>query len=130
MPQCPFCHRDNPAGVEHCQGCGAWLRSDGPSPKIEPEVPAAAAAGGEKASSSPDPLESQLLPLLRAGRKIEAIKLCRQEMGCGLKEAKDYVELLAAKHGIAAKGAGCSSAAVLLFLTTVGLGVACWAMGR
>ncbi len=34
--------------------------------------------------------------LLDAGNKIEAIKLVRQQTGMGLKEAKDYVEGLAA----------------------------------
>jgi ribosomal protein L7/L12 len=32
--------------------------------------------------------------LLAAGKKIEAIKLARQQTGLGLKEAKDYVEAL------------------------------------
>jgi len=33
--------------------------------------------------------------LLDADRKIEAIKLCRNELRIGLKEAKEYVEALA-----------------------------------
>lgn len=133
MPQCPFCHRDNPAGVDHCQGCGAWLRPDPASPKIEPEIPAVTPAAVGQSTPEPDPLESQLLPLLRAGRKIEAIKVCRREMGLGLKEAKDYVELLAARHGIVAGSSGCScstSAAVLLLLIGIALGVVRWVLAR
>ncbi len=39
-------------------------------------------------------LDKQLADMVRSGQKIEAIKLCRAEMGLGLKEAKDYVERL------------------------------------
>lgn len=39
-------------------------------------------------------LESELIELLQAGRKIEAIKRFRAETGAGLKEAKDAVEAL------------------------------------
>lgn len=47
-------------------------------------------------------LEARLLSLLQEGMKIEAIKVYREETGAKLKEAKDYVEALAARHGIAA----------------------------
>lgn len=36
----------------------------------------------------------QIVELLKAGQKIGAIKLYREQTGCGLKEAKDYVESL------------------------------------
>ncbi len=39
-------------------------------------------------------LDKQLSDLVRSGQKIEAVKLCRAQMGLGLKEAKDYVERL------------------------------------
>lgn len=66
-------------------------------------------------------LDAELLALLKAGRKIEAIKLYRSKTSLGLKEAKDAVEALAERHGIEAKGAGC--AGVLLFaLLVVGAG--------
>jgi hypothetical protein len=39
-------------------------------------------------------VDPQLLQLVRAGQKIEAIKLYRQSTGVGLKEAKDFVESL------------------------------------
>lgn len=45
---------------------------------------------------APPPLptlsEDEVVGLVRAGRKIEAIKRVREETGCGLKEAKDQVE--------------------------------------
>ena len=34
------------------------------------------------------------MELMKTGRKIEAIKLYREQTGVGLKEAKDYVESL------------------------------------
>ncbi len=38
--------------------------------------------------------KERIMVLLREGKKIEAIKLCRTLTGCGLKEAKDTVEKL------------------------------------
>lgn len=43
-----------------------------------------------------DPLPDHIADLIRAGRKIEAIKLIREETGVGLKEAKEAVDRLAA----------------------------------
>ncbi len=37
----------------------------------------------------------EIMDLMKAGQKIQAIKLYRQQTGAGLKEAKDYVESLA-----------------------------------
>lgn len=39
-----------------------------------------------------DAVDREIVDLLKAGKKIEAIKLYRQHSGVGLKEAKDYVE--------------------------------------
>jgi large subunit ribosomal protein L7/L12 len=36
----------------------------------------------------------EILDLVRQGRKIEAIKLYRQETGVGLREAKEFVDAL------------------------------------
>ena len=43
-----------------------------------------------------EPLPEHIADLIRQGRKIEAIKLIREETGVGLKEAKDAVERLSA----------------------------------
>ena len=43
-----------------------------------------------------DPRLDEVAGLVRAGRKIEAIKLYRETTGAGLKEAKDAVDRLAA----------------------------------
>ena len=42
----------------------------------------------------PPEVEEQVRGLLTAGRKLEAIKLTREATHCGLKEAKDLVELM------------------------------------
>jgi hypothetical protein len=39
-------------------------------------------------------VNSQVVELVKAGQKIPAIKLYREQTGAGLKEAKDYVESL------------------------------------
>src|SRR4051794_32302455 len=41
----------------------------------------------------------KVIDLVKAGKKIEAIKTCRAETGVGLKEAKEYVEELQRKSG-------------------------------
>ena len=40
----------------------------------------------------PHDLKQQVLKLRAEGRLIEAVKLVRERMGCGLKEAKDAVD--------------------------------------
>lgn len=68
-----------------------------------------------------------------AGRKIEAIKLYREETGQGLKESKEFVEALAARlyeeapdrFQVAPGKAGCSG--VVLFLITI-IGSVGWAL--
>jgi len=45
-------------------------------------------------------LESRIIDLLRDGRKIEAIKLFRENSGCGLAEAKYAVEQIETRSGI------------------------------
>jgi ribosomal protein L7/L12 len=101
MPICPFCSEMNPAGVEVCQKCG------NPLPREE-------ATAGE-----PTALDQQILELLKSGKTIEAIKVYRSQTGQGLKEAKDAVEALAAKYGIASKGAGCASMVLIALLLPV-----------
>ncbi|MCA9034896.1 MAG: hypothetical protein KDA91_07200 [Planctomycetaceae bacterium] len=60
----------------------------------------------------------EIVALLQNGRKLEAIKLFRNQTRAGLKEAKQAVELIAAKHGIEEpKGSGCLSIVVLLVIT-------------
>jgi len=63
--------------------------------------------------------ESELVALLEQGQKIEAIRLYRDKTGAGLKEAKDAVEALAAKHGLPVGRSGCAGV-VLLCLAGLG----------
>ncbi|MGD0515905.1 MAG: ribosomal protein L7/L12 [Thermoguttaceae bacterium] len=98
MTKCPSCGEENPPGVGLCKRCG------GPIPLEEnarPEVP-------------PGSLEEQVLGLMRASKKIEAVKLYREMTGAGLKEAVDAVEDLAKEHNITSSKTGC--AGVLLIL--------------
>ncbi len=59
------------------------------------------------AVESNDELEQRLLRLVREGQKIQAIKLYRERTSCGLKEAKEFVESLAAQRGIVTPRGGC-----------------------
>ena len=65
---------------------------------------------------------AELTELLRAGRKIEAIKRYREQTGVGLKVAKDAVEGLATASGLtASRGSGCLSALLLAGILIAGL---------
>jgi hypothetical protein len=56
-----------------------------------------------------------ILSLLKQGRKIGAIRLYREKTGVGLKEAKDFIEALAADQGVAASSrSGCLGVVLLL----------------
>lgn len=62
-------------------------------------------------------LEAELLPILRNQGLIPAIKVYRERTGTGLKESKDAVEAIAARHGIvASRSTGCAGAALVLFI--------------
>jgi ribosomal protein L7/L12 len=65
-------------------------------------------------SHSPEGFDLELLELLRAGQKIEAIRRHREATHAGLRESKDYVEDLARRHGIQVKPAGCLGVIVLI----------------
>src|SRR4051812_46719261 len=101
MPDCPSCRYANPPGSLSCERCGDPLprpASDAPRPAAE--------------------FEAELLALLRQGKKIPAIKQYREHTGVGLKEAKDAVEALAARHNIAA--GGCAGRVGVLLIAAVG----------
>ncbi|MGA2067554.1 MAG: ribosomal protein L7/L12 [Thermoguttaceae bacterium] len=123
MPRCQFCGHNNPASVDRCPNCGARIEQ-----KAE-EAPPPPEQTSESGTPEPDSLEGQVLSLMKAGQKIAAIKLHRQETGSGLKEAKDAVEALAAKHGIIARGAGCAGMVLLVLLAFVASGVGAWLLG-
>ena len=85
---------------------------------------------GEGESKESEDAASKIASALLAGKKIEAIKICREEMGLGLKEAKDYVEKLirdlnAENPGSIPEPKGCASmvAIGLLSASTIAWGL-------
>lgn len=110
MAKCTFCGRENSAEVELCGGCGAKiLDRDRQTTAAEP----APDGDSGKADSA---LVGQVLKELQTGGKIAAIKLYREQTGVGLKDAKDAVEALGAKHGIVATRSGCAGVLLVLLL--------------
>jgi ribosomal protein L7/L12 len=77
---------------------------------------AALAAAKAPAAIDEKSLEAEVLSALSRDGKIGAIKLYRERTKVGLKDAKDAVEGLAARHGVAAKGSGCAGMVLLLTL--------------
>lgn len=60
-------------------------------------------------------LETKIVSLLQGGKKIDAIKLYREKTGVGLKEAKDFIEALAADRRVAAPSkSGCLGVVLLV----------------
>ncbi|MGE3805946.1 MAG: ribosomal protein L7/L12 [Gemmataceae bacterium] len=74
--------------------------------------------GSEATPGAASDFEQELLALLRQDKKIEAVKLFREETGASLKEAYDAVRALAARHGVEWRS-GCLG---LLVLAACGLG--------
>ena len=88
MAKCTFCNHVNSSTSKYCAQCGTALVNDPPNFYAdEPNEPPHA----DKPTDA-DSLDNQMLSLLREGKKIPAIKLCREQTGMGLKEAKDYTK--------------------------------------
>jgi hypothetical protein len=70
------------------------------------------------------PGDAQILKWLREGKKIHAIKIYRDKAGCGLREAKNYVESLGSRHGLATvSSGGCAGMLMLMFAVLTGVAV-------
>ena len=80
---------------------------------------------GQAARSGPQgdrDLENEVVSFLEQGQKIEAIKRYRERTGVGLKEAKDAVERMAERRGLAtSQGAGCFGVVLLALMFLVWL---------
>lgn len=113
MSACPKCGKSNPAGTPLCGNCGASLPQE--------SVPDETAVDPQHLA---DESHDEVLRLLRSGKKIAAIKACREQTGLGLKDAKDAVEAMAAEHEITPSTSGC--AGVVLLALLIGGGLAVW----
>jgi hypothetical protein len=138
MPACPICGRQYDSELAYCPDCRGEKQADAAP---EPQPADWSAAGGEieelrrnvqavlQSPAPPAPMEGDLeqrvLALLQGGKKIEAIRIYREQTSVGLKEAKDAVEALARKHGIVSKGAGCAG----ILLSAMALAAAIASLG-
>ncbi len=75
------------------------------------------------------PWEPEIVALMEQGRKIDAIKLHRENTGLGLKDAKEAVEAIAARHGIAPSRSGCLGVVLLAAAILFGLAARSLAAG-
>ncbi len=77
--KCENCGAGVAPGATGCGYCGATFQAVAPG-----------------ATSGPQGANPEVVRLLRAGQKIEAIKVYKEATKCGLKEAKDAVEAIEA----------------------------------
>jgi hypothetical protein len=99
---CPNCGApvqiDAEASAAECTFCGSTLRilEDQAHQKIAEVTsrPMRDGPGGVSRTGRPDFNEEPIRQLVLQGKKIEAIKLYRDQTGAGLKEAKDAVEAM------------------------------------
>lgn len=112
MKRCSYCDHFNPEDAVNCERCGGELERGRTGPR-ETELEAddsrsVAPAGGQSS------IEDEVLQIAREAGKIPAIKVYRELTGAGLKEAKDAVEAILARHGVQSKATGCGTAVLLL----------------
>lgn len=61
-------------------------------------------------------LDVSVVSALQAGRKVEAIKLLREERGIGLKEAKEIVDSYCEEHGLSSSSQASGGAGGLVLV--------------
>ncbi len=114
MPNCPKCGESNPSGTRMCGKCGTQF----------PNEVAGVSEAEPRQAQAIGAAEEDVLGALRAGRKIEAIKIYRKKTGVGLAEAKEAVEAMGTEHGITPQSSGCAGV-VLAALVLGGSLAAC-----
>ena len=149
MPKCRFCDHNVPLGTYLCPNCGAPVdTATAQTEDLEQQVRSLLGQGQkleavklyknqtdvtlleaknavesiQRATSPPEPasdMEVELLRLLEAGKKLEAVKIYKQRTGVQLIEAKQAVEALARRHGIAAQNGGCFGVLLAVLLAAV-----------
>jgi ribosomal protein L7/L12 len=97
MPTCDFCNEPISFGSTKCPKCGADF------------FPADIARAADLASPA---TEGDVVSMLQQGRKIDAIRLYREQTGAGLREAKDAVEALERGENLPAGARAAGSAGV------------------
>lgn len=131
-------HYEEGAAVLTCAHCGTEYALDLPTEGYieftlegaeEEAIPDVAPVTAEAAPA----YEAEALALLRSGQKIAAIKVVRAYTSLGLREAKEVVEALAAREGLAVPAAGNKACVVvvagMIFLALVGV-AAYWFLAR
>lgn len=97
------------AFVEELQFGGPAATAPRPWKRPEPKPPGDGFARSAPVGSAPDqdPFDPQLDNLLRAHKKLDAVKLYRERMGGDLKDAKDAIELRAVEIGLQSRPSKC-----------------------
>ena len=152
MPKCQFCKMDIAPVATSCPSCGAELPTSGPgSTDLEQRVRSLLAQGRKieavkiyknqvgcslkeakdavealercdsllKSTGTDADLEADVLRLLGNGEKIKAAKLYKDRTGASLREAKQAIEAVAVRHGVAVQDTGCSGVLIFLIVVTV-----------
>lgn len=83
VKKCPCCGASIPVAATTCTACGALMPAA--------PAPASGALSDDQARGA---LNADVLRVMQADGKIQALKFIRERTGFGLKQAKDYLEVL------------------------------------